>query len=91
MFGFRSSIRSPSSPDRTAAASRGILDVLNVELGLLHGDVVIGRNTGRDEFPGHVRTLAKFDKLSGFILVLDGDSRALEDRLQAVADRKSVV
>ncbi len=87
MFGFRSSIRSPSSPDRTAAASRGILDVLNVELGLLHGDVVIGRNTGRDEFPGHVRTLAKFDKLSGFILVLDGDSRALEDRLQAVAEQ----
>ena len=66
---------------------RGILDVLNVELGLLHGDVVIGRNTGRDEFPGHVRTLAKFDKLSGFILVLDGDSRALEDRLQAVAEQ----
>ena len=66
---------------------RGILDVLNVELGLLHGDVVIGRNTGRDEFPGHVRTLAKFDKLSGFILVLDGDSRALEDRLQAVAEK----
>ena len=66
---------------------RGVLDVLNVELGLLHGDVVIGRNTGRDEFPGHVSTLAKFDKLSDFILVLDGDSRALEDRLQAVAER----
>ena len=66
---------------------RGVLDVLNVELGLLHGDVVIGRNTGRDEYPGHVRTLAKFDKLSGFILVLDGDSRALEDRLQAIAEQ----
>ena len=66
---------------------RGVLDVLNVELGLLHGDVVIGRNTGRDEFPGHVSTLAKFDKLSDFILVLDGDSRALEGKLQAVAER----
>lgn len=66
---------------------RGVLDVLNVELGLLHGDVVIGRNTGRDEFPGHVRTLAKFDRLSGFILVLDGDSRALEDRLRTVAEQ----
>ena len=64
---------------------RGVLDVLNVELGLLHGDVIIGRNTGRDEFPGHVRTLAKFDKLSGFILVLDGDSRSMEDTLQGVA------
>ena len=66
---------------------RGVFDVLNVELGLLHGDVVIGGNTGRDEFSGHVRTLAKFDKLSGFILVLDSDSRALEERLQAVAER----
>ena len=66
---------------------RGILDVLNVELGLLHGDVVIGRNTGRDEFPGHIRTLAKFDRLTGFILVLDGDSRTMEDRLRAVAEQ----
>ncbi len=66
---------------------RGVLDVLNVELELLHGDVVIGRNTGRDEFPGHVRTLAKFNKLSSFILVLDGDSRALEEKLQAIAER----
>ena len=66
---------------------RGVLDVLNVDMGLLHGDVVIGRNTGRDEFPGHIRTLAKFDRLSGFILVLDGDSRALEDRLRTVAEQ----
>ena len=66
---------------------RGVFDVLNVELGLLHGDVVIGRNTERDEFPGHVRTLAKFDKLSGFILVLDGDSRAMEERLRAIAEQ----
>ena len=67
---------------------RGVFDMLNVDLGLLHGDVVIGRNTGRDEFSGHVRTLAKFNKLSDFILVLDGDSRALEEKLQAVAEQQ---
>ena len=67
---------------------RGALDVLNVELGLLHGDVVIGRNTGRDEFQNHVRTLAKFHKLSDFVLVLDGDARALEAKLQAVAEQR---
>ena len=67
---------------------RGVFDVLNVDLGLLHGDVVIGRNTGRDEFFGHVRTLAKFNKLSDFILILDGDSRALEEKLQAVAEQQ---
>ena len=67
---------------------RGVLDVLNVELGLLHGDVVIGRDTGRDEFRNHVRTLAKFHKLSDFVLVLDGDSRALEAKLQAIAEQR---
>ena len=64
---------------------RGVFDVLNVELMLRHEDVIIGRNTGNKEFPGHVRTLAKFNKLSGFILVLDGDSRAMKGELEAVA------
>ena len=66
---------------------RGVLDVLNVRLGLRHEDVVIGRNTGRNEFAGHVRTLGKFGKLRDFILVLDGDSRDLSETLQAVAER----
>ena len=64
---------------------RGVLDVLNVRLGLRHEDVIIGRNTGRNEFAGHVRTLGKFGKLKDFILVLDGDSRDLERTLQATA------
>ena len=63
---------------------RGILDVLNVKLELRHEDVMIGRNTGRNEFPGHVRALGKFGKLKDFILVLDGDSRELL-ALQATA------
>ena len=65
---------------------RGVLDVLNVKLGLRHEDVIIGRNTGRNEFAGHVRTLGKFAKLRDFILVLDGDSRDLERTLQAIAE-----
>ena len=65
---------------------RGVLDVLNVRLGLRHEDVIIGRNTGRNEFAGHVRTLGKFGKLKEFILVLDGDSRDLERTLQATAE-----
>ena len=64
---------------------RGVLEGLNIEMGLRHEDIVVGRNTGRDEFPGHVRTLAKFGKLSDFILVLDGDSREMENDLKAVA------
>ena len=65
---------------------RGVLDVLNIELGLRHEDVVVGRNTGRDEFRSHVRTLGKFGKLSDFVLVLDGDARAEENGLKAVAE-----
>ena len=67
---------------------RGVLDVLNVEMELMHGDIVIGCNSGRDEFPGHVRTLAKFGRLSNFILVLDGDSRKLEEGLETIAERR---
>ena len=67
------------------AIVRGVLDVLNSEMGLRHDDFVVGRNTGRDEFPGHVRTLGKFGKLRDFLMVLDGDSRDLEDKIKGVS------
>ncbi len=67
------------------AVIRGVLDVLNIEMGLRPEDFIVGRNTGRDEFPSHIRTLGKFGKLSDFIVVLDGDSRAMENRLMEVA------
>ncbi len=66
------------------AIVRGVLDVLNSEMGLRHDDFVVGRNTGRDEFPGHIRTLGKFGKLRDFLMVLDGDSRDLEDKIKGV-------
>ena len=66
---------------------RGVLDVLNVELGLRHEDIAVGRNTGRSEFSGHVHMLGKFGKLSDFIVVLDGDSRGTENELKAVAEK----
>ncbi|WP_419937038.1 AAA family ATPase [Candidatus Palauibacter sp.] len=65
---------------------RGILDRLNVEIGLRHEDVVVGRDTGKDEFPGHIRTLGMFKKLADFIFVLDGDARDLEGALRAAGD-----
>ena len=40
----------------------GVLDELQPKLGLRHEDFVIGRNTGRTEFPSHVRMLGKFGK-----------------------------
>ena len=64
---------------------RGFLDVLNVRLALRHDDVVIGRDTGKDEFPGHLRTLGKFGKLADFVLILDGDARNTETVLKSAA------
>ena len=67
---------------------RGFLDVLNVKMGLRHDDVVIGRDTGRDEFPGHIRTLGKFGKLNDFLVVLDGDSKDREGTLKQAASEQ---
>lgn len=64
---------------------RGFLDVVNVEMGLRHNDFVIGRDTGQDEFRGHIRTLGKFGKLNDFRFVLDGDARQREPGLKATA------
>ena len=64
---------------------RGVLDVLNVEIGLRHEDVVVGRNTGNSEFPAHIHALGKFKKLSDFLVVLDGDSRDMGNKLKVVA------
>ena len=64
----------------------GVLDVLQPRLQLRPEDFLIGRNTGRDEFPGHIRALGKFAKLRDFIFVLDGDSRGKEAHLMQIAD-----
>lgn len=63
----------------------GFMDTLNPKIGLRHDDYIIGRDTGREEFSGHIRTLGKFRRLDDFLLVLDGDSRHLENRLKSAA------
>ena len=68
------------------ALLRGVLDVLNAAMSLRHDDFFVGRDTGRDEFPSHIRTLGKFGKLRDFIMVLDGDSRDMEHRISSVAE-----
>ena len=65
---------------------QGFLAVLNIDMGLRPDDFIIGRDTGQSEFPGHIRTLAKFGKLRDFLLVLDGDSRDRENEIKRTAD-----
>ena len=64
----------------------GFMDTLNPKIRLRHNDYIIGRDTGQAEFPGHIRTLGKFRRLDDFLLVLDGDSRHLENRLKSEAE-----
>ena len=65
----------------------GVLDVLQPRLQLRPDDFLIGRNTGRDEYPGHIRALGKFRGLFNFVFVLDGDSRDREAPLRSLAER----
>ena len=65
---------------------RGVLDELNVQVGMRPEDVLVGRNTGVKEFPSHIQMLGKFGKLSDFAVVLDGDARSMEAKLKAVAE-----
>ncbi|MBL7778435.1 MAG: hypothetical protein JNK66_09110 [Chitinophagales bacterium] len=61
----------------------GILDYLNPKLNIVHDDIKVGRDTGKDEFPQHIQALGKFNRLSEFIFVLDGDARDIEHKLKA--------
>ena len=65
----------------------GILDVLNARMGLRHEDFIIGRNAGKTEFPAHVRTLGKFNKLGSFLFVLDGDARDMDSIIRSEAEK----
>ena len=63
----------------------GILDYLNPKLNLVHDDIVVGRNTGKEEFPAHITALGKFNKLSEFVFILDADAKPLDAKLKETA------
>lgn len=65
----------------------GVLDVLNFRNGTRHDDFVVGRDTGSDEFRGHVHAFGKFGKLAGFVFVLDGDAADKAPAMREAASR----
>lgn len=71
--------------DAAEAIVRGVLDVLKPRLNIFDEDVEIGRDTGKQEFPGHVRTIARFRRLDAFVFVLDGDARDVEAKIEKAA------
>lgn len=65
----------------------GILDYINPKLNLVHDDIVVGRDTGKEEFPAHIIALGKFGKLHEFLFVLDGDARHMDNKLKTAASQ----
>lgn len=86
LYGRAQDVLSVLCEDEEAEAFvRGIFDVLGPKLDLLQNDIDVGRNTGKDEFPGHLETLGRFRKLNDVLFVLDGDGRSVGTKLEARA------
>jgi hypothetical protein len=64
----------------------GVLDVLNPKLNITPDDIIVGRNTGKNEFPQHIKTLSKFNQLDGFLFILDGDARNMESEIRKASE-----
>lgn len=73
--------------DAAEGVVRGVVDGLAPQLGLKGESVQVGRDTGAEEFPGHVSAFAKFGMVRSFVFVLDGDKREsdVESRIKARA------
>ncbi|NCQ28271.1 MAG: hypothetical protein COZ06_34690 [Armatimonadetes bacterium CG_4_10_14_3_um_filter_66_18] len=67
------------------AVVQGVMDVLAGDVGLSAGDLDIGCDTGKDEFPQHARALARFQQLDSFLFVLDGDAGEVAGQVSAAA------
>src|SRR5262249_46472999 len=63
----------------------GIFDHLSPKLQIVPSDIVIGRDTGKEEVKTYLKALARFDLLGSFVFLLDGDARSLEPALLAAA------
>lgn len=61
---------------------RGLLDYLGPKLDLLQNDIEVGRNTGKDQYPAHLETMARFRKLNDMVFVLDGDGQSVKHTIE---------
>ncbi|MGD0092594.1 MAG: ATP-binding protein [Planctomycetota bacterium] len=86
LYGRTQSVLAVLCEDEMAEAFiRGLLDFLGPKLDLLQNDIEVGRDTGKDQFPLHLETLARFRKLPDVLFVLDGDGREVGQRMSARA------
>ncbi len=69
---------------------RGVVDALSEKIDLRPEDLFVGKNSGKDEFSAHVRTLARIQQLQDFIFVLDGDGKGKEGSIKEAAGNNTV-
>lgn len=69
----------------TEAIVRGVVEVIAPRLDLSPSVIEVGRNTGKEDLPQHVRALAKLQTLDDFLLVLDGDARDILPKIEEAA------
>lgn len=88
LYGHSEHVLSILCEDEDAEALlRGILDALAPKIGFQQNDIVLGRDTGKDQFLQHLEALGKFRKLRDVLFVLDGDGREIGPRMQARAEK----
>lgn len=73
--------------DAAEGVVRGVMDRLAPQLELKGESVQVGRDTGAEEFPGHVSAFVKFGMVRSFVFVLDGDKR--ESDVKAKIEKKA--
>jgi predicted ATPase len=67
------------------ALLRGVIDIFYTKFNFTNSDIDVGRDTGKDEFPHHVKAIANFNQLDDFIFVLDADAHDKEADMKKVA------
>ena len=71
----------------TEAFLRGLIEAEAIDFEIAQNDIIIGKDTGKDQFLNHLETFAIFRKLSNVLFVLDGDGRNIKEKMIARAER----
>ena len=72
---------------------QGVFDFLCPKLGVKRESLRVGGDTGANEFPTHASAFRKFDRIDGFVFVLDGDRRGsgIEQQIKERSGREAPI
>jgi len=62
---------------------RGVFDCLGPKIDFNQSDILIGRDSGKDQFIAHQHTFSLFRKLDDIVFVLDGDGYEIKSQLES--------